>query len=82
MEGSKKEKLKDDPPPPPDVEWTEMTRAIAQVILANLMIVGGAGSISYYCYLGYVSTGVWVGATVRFNSFFLSWLHDVCVNCC
>lgn len=64
MNDYKKEKLKDEPRPQPDIEWTEMTRALAQVVLGNLMVVLGAGSFSYWCYLCYVSAGIWVGFTV------------------
>nr|XP_054775553.1 uncharacterized protein LOC129284042 [Lytechinus pictus] len=64
MTSGKNEKLKDEPRPQPDIVWTEMTRALAQVVIGNLMIILGAGSISYYCYLCYVSAGIWVGLTV------------------
>lgn len=76
MNDYKKEKLKDEPRPQPDIEWTEMTRALAQVVLGNLMVVLGAGSFSYWCYLCYVSAGIWVGFTV---SIFYSCFILVCI---
>ncbi|XP_071479599.1 uncharacterized protein [Diadema antillarum] len=52
-------KVRDDPPP---IEWTPLNIALAQIVLGNLMIVAAVVSLTYYCALATVSTGIWVGA--------------------